>query len=467
MSGGLLAIAASISTLALAASVISAGLLADRLGRRRVLMSALMISAIGGVIVALAPTSSLYLLGRGLAGVGLGAVYGAAFAYIRAVTPLNRVPGALGIFGAVAGLVTVILTFVGGALSSLDWRLAFVVIPAMCLIGLIGVRAILPVQPKVTSGKQDLIGQILLALGVVGVLYGFSHAGKGLLSPLTIGPLLAGLVLLVGFFLFESRNEDRFFPVSLFKNPIFLAAICAGFVYNFGSAISFLQLANLWQYVTKLTSFEVALWQLPLLGVGIISALVFGLLMLRGMTNGAALLIASVVSSAGFVYLGFFHSSSTLLGFLPGLILVGGGMVIAALPFGNLILAEAPANYFGPVTSARTTIGQFFYAAGLALGTVLIDKMTVGGTVAKLEASGVPPTQTGAALDAVTAFASQGTQPSTSLGQQALAIAAPSYASAFGVVMMSTGVITLIVGVIGFLLLRGSPQTAAPAEKRP
>ncbi len=53
---------------------ISAGLLADRLGRRLVLMSALMISAIGGVIVALAPTSSLYLLGRGLAGVGLGAV---------------------------------------------------------------------------------------------------------------------------------------------------------------------------------------------------------------------------------------------------------------------------------------------------------------------------------------------------------------------------------------------------------
>ena len=67
------------------------------------------------------------------------------------------------------------------------------------------------------------------------------------------------------FFLRESTNPNRFFPVGLFKSPIFMAAICAGFVYNFGTAVGFLQLTNLWQFINGLTTLEVSLWQLPFL----------------------------------------------------------------------------------------------------------------------------------------------------------------------------------------------------------
>jgi MFS family permease len=134
MAGGLLALAASISTLALSASVISTGLLADRLGRRRVLMAALALAALGDVVAGLAPVSVVFLLGRVLAGVGLGAVFGASFAYIRVVTPPGRIAGAIGVFGAVCGTVTLGLTFLGGALSSIDWRLAFGVIPAAAVL---------------------------------------------------------------------------------------------------------------------------------------------------------------------------------------------------------------------------------------------------------------------------------------------------------------------------------------------
>ena len=77
-------LAASISTLALAATAISTGLLADSLGRRKVLQVGLLVAIIGDLIVFLAPDTAFYLLGRAIAGVGLGAVYGAAFAYIRA-----------------------------------------------------------------------------------------------------------------------------------------------------------------------------------------------------------------------------------------------------------------------------------------------------------------------------------------------------------------------------------------------
>ena len=76
----------------------------------------------------------------------------------------------------------------------------------------------------------------------------------------------------------------------------------------------------------------------------------------------------------------------------------GAGAVIAAVPYGSLILKEAPAKYFGAVASSRLTFGQFFYAMGIAISTIVIDKLTIGGTTAKLEAAGVSAQQVGTGL---------------------------------------------------------------------
>lgn len=462
MTGGVASLAASISTLALAATVISTGLLADRLGRKKVLVIALIVSAVGDLIVAAAPGSGFYLLGRTVAGIGLGAVYGAGFAYIRAVTPPSRIAAAMGVFGATIALATVILSFVGGAISSLDWRLAFLIIPVACMVALVGVLTLLPTQPKVAEGKPDVLGQLLLALAVVAWLVGFAHANDGLLSPLCGGAFLVGIVAGYGFVWLQNHRSNRFFPVELFRNPIFLAAVCAGFVYNFGTAVAFLQLANLWQYVVQVSSLTVSLWQLPLLGIGIVAALYFGRRMSKGMTAASAILIGALMSAAGFVALAIFRSADSLLGFLPGMLLVGAGVIIASLPYGTLIISQAPEKYYGPVTSSRTTFGQFFYAAGLALGTVLIDKLTIGGVTRKLEAAGATPQQVGTGLDTVTTYAATGDSPASSSGQQALDLAFTSYANSFGIVMLLVAVLTLIAGGIGWLLLKRHGEGSGP-----
>jgi len=461
MSGGLVALAASISTLALAASVITTGLLADRLGRRKVLMAALVLAIIGDLIVALAPTSGFFLAGRAVAGVGLGAIFGAAFAYLRAVVPADKIPGAMGIFGASIGVFTLVFTFVGGSLSGIDWRLAFILIPIVCLISFFLVPLILPAQEPVATGKQDVLGQVLLAAGVIAFLYGVSHLGTSLTSALTLGPIIGGLVLLGIFFTYESKNENRFFPVSIFKEPIFIGAVIVGVVYNFGTAMSFLQITNLWQYVNGETTLTVSLWQLGFLVPGIFAALIFGRLMLKGLSNRAALLIAGFTISIGMVWLAFFNAATSYWLFLPGLIVLGAGLTISSLPYGNLIMKAAPPKYFGPVTSSRTTIGQFFYAMGLAISTVIIDKITVGGTVETLTTAGVPSTQIGTALDSVNAFAAQSTAPTTSLGKQALAAATDSYGTGFATVMIIGAVISLGGAIIGWFLLKSDAHPEA------
>ena len=455
MVGGTLALAASIQTLAIAASVITTGLLADRLGRRRVLMAALLVGTAGSLIVAAAPATVFYMLGQAIIGIGLGAVYGASFAYIRVLADPKKLAAAVGLFSGVIMLGTLVFTFVGGSLSSVNWRAAYLVEPVFCVIGLLLVPIMLPKMGRAANPKSDWLGQILLAAGIIAFLYGVSELASSLTAPKTIVPLIAGVVLLAGFFLRESRNEQRFFPVSLFRQPVFIAAILAGLVYNFGTAVVFLQVTNLWQYINGLGTLEVSLWQIPLIAAGIISALVTGKLMTsKGIPNRVPLLVGGVMTAAGMVLLAIFHSSGTFWGFLPGLVVAGAGVVIAAVPFGNLILKEAPAEYYGPVTSSRTTIGQFLYSIGFAVSTVMIDKLTVGGTVNKLAAAGVPPQQVGTGLDAVTAYAAKSTTPTTSLGKQALADAVTSYGSAFATTMVIAAVICLAAGVIGFLILQ-------------
>lgn len=455
MASGTLALAASIQTLALSASVITTGLIADRIGRRRMLMISLVVAAAGNLVIAAAPSTALYLAGQAVVGIGMGAAYSAAFAYIRVVADPKRLAGAVGLFSGVIMLTVLLVTFIGGSAASVDWRLAFLVLPVLCAIACVLTPIMLPVEPPVANPRSDYPGQALLALGIIAFLYGVSEAAVSLSAPRTLVPLAVGALLIAGFLLRESRNEQRFFPVSLFRRPAFIAAILAGLVYSFGTAVIFLQVTNLWQYVTGLKTMEVALWQIPLIAAGIVSALVAGRLMsARGATNRSVLLVGGLATGAGMALLAVSHSATSIWGFLPGLVLAGGGVVIAAVPFGNLMLQEAPAEYYGPVTSSRSTIGQFLYSIGFAFSTVLVDRLTVGGTVAKLTAAGVPPQQVGTGLDAVTAYAARSTTPATSLGREALADAVVSYGSAFAVTMCVSGAICAIAGVVGFFLLR-------------
>jgi MFS family permease len=455
MSGSTQALASSTQTMAIAASVITTGLLADRIGRRRLLMIALTVGIVGQLTVAMAPTAGIYMIGQAVAGVGLGATYCAAFGLLNAVVPKERLAGAMGAFTSILMFATVILTFAGGSLSGVNWRLTFVLIPAVSAVCLIFVPLVVPKVAKVIGGSLDPIGQIVLVAGIVSFLFACSQFAESLTAPTTLVPLVLGVILLASFVIWEKRNPTAFFPVELFTKPVFIAAMAAGFIFNFGNAVGFLQLTNLWQYVTGIPSSTVALWQLPLMASGIVAGYVTGRAMSKGLSDRVVILIGGTVTLVGMGSFAFVHRSHALLAFIPGSVLVGAGVVIAAVPYGSLILRDAPAEYLGPVTSSRTTAGQFFYTLGFSLSTVLVGRLTRHGVTRHLEAIGVPANRLSTGLDAVNAFALSGAKPSTTLGDAALRAAGISYGHAFSVTMILTGVLCFAAGFGGFVLLSG------------
>ena len=468
MSGGEVALAASLQTIAIAASVITTGLLADRLGRRKVLLAALIVGAAGGAVSGLAPVASIYFLGQILTGIGLGAVYGAAFGYIHAVAKAGKLTSALGVFGATIGLTTLIITFLGGTLVGVNWRLGFFVITVFSVICFFLVPWILPKIATIKNERLDIVGQILLSVGIIGFLYGVSQLGKSLTAPATLAPLVAGAVIIAAFFVFESKSKGAFYPVSLFKSPVFIAAILAGFVFNYGTAVAFLQTTNLWQYVTGVSTKDVAMWQVPLVAAGIVGALLTGRQMAKGLSNRNALLIGTVLAVVGFVLLAVVSSQKSFFAFLPGTILAGAGVIIVSIPFGNLIIKEAPPAQYGPVTSSRTTIGQFWYSIGFAISTVLVDKLTLGGVTGKLTEADVQPDMISTAISSVTTFVKTGDEPTTQIGKEALADAVSSYASGYTTVMLISAALMLLAGIVAALLLRKADAAAeGPAKTDP
>jgi MFS family permease len=453
-SASVTALASSISTLALAATVIASGLLADRIGRRRLLMVALVVAAAGDVAVAGSTNAPLYLLGRAVAGIGLGAIFAAAFAYVRTVAAHN-VGAALGQFGAMGGITTMVGGFLGGTLVTANWRLAYLVVPVLCAAGFLLVPWLLPKAPRVKTGPVDWAGLGLIAVGTTGILYGISHASTSLSDPGTWQPLAIGVIALVILAVHEGRARRPVFPVGLFRSPVFVAAALTVLVWNFAQAVTVLQLSNLWQYVERYTPTMVTVGQLPFSLVAIIGSVMVGRSLARGRSPRSRILLGFGLMALGFLSLAVLPLGHSYGLYLPALALIGFGLPYAMVPSGQLFMSEAPAKSFGPVTSSKTAMGQFGYAVGLAGSMVLVNNLTDGGIVHRLVKAGVPPSQTGQGLDAVTQYVNTGTPAHSQLGHEALQAAATSYTHAFASMMLVAAVIVAATGIVAYLLLMG------------
>ncbi len=381
--GSLVALAASVSTFMLAATVITTGMFADRLGRRKVLIAALIVTALGDLLVFVAIDSWIFIAGRAAAGIGLGAVYGASFAYIKQFAKGSAgIAGAIAVWGGSALSVSLILSFSGASLVGLDWRTAFLLIPIFSMIAIPVTLLVLPRDRRsiTTNEDWDVVAQLLLAFGIIGLLYGVSSATESLTAPQSLGPIALGCGLLVAFVVYEHhRGEAAMFPVGLFRKPIFAAAILAGLVFNLGNGALLLSFSNLFQFENGLSGMGVATAQLPYLFAMIAGIVIVGRLVGSGrMSESAAVGLGTVTLIVGLLIFAVtaLGQPDSIWAYVPALAICGFGVILPSIPYGALVLAQADAQHLGVVSSSRPMIGQFWYAVGLSISTVVIARVT-------------------------------------------------------------------------------------------
>src|SRR6266513_3758571 len=136
--------------LTLAALVLTAGSLADRLGRRRLFAAGVAIFSAASLLCAVAPDPTFLNLSRALQGVGGAVMFAVSLALVAQEFPAGRERGtAMGIYGATIGAAVAIGPLVGGALTDwLGWSSVFYLnIP-------IGIAAIAVTQTKLAESRD-------------------------------------------------------------------------------------------------------------------------------------------------------------------------------------------------------------------------------------------------------------------------------------------------------------------------
>ncbi len=449
------ALAAGISTLALAATVIPGGLLADRIGRRLVVSLAVLVSAAGQILTANSWDAGSYLSGRVITGIALGMVFGGAYGMLKNVSSTKSLGPAMAMFNVTNGIIPVIAMVVGGVLVGQNWRDAYYVLPVVSIIAFILIPIILPKVDKVPGGKADFFGMIFLAIGVAGLLYGISQATKGVATPAFLVPVLVGLVGLVAFTIREQRSSHPVFPIQMLKHPAFVGAVIMGIFWNFGSGAISQMLPNIWQYVTHVPTALIGIAQLPATAAGIAGSLVAGALLGKGRPARFIAVTGYGLLVVGFIDFVFAGAADNYWVFVPGLVIAGVGYMMNATTQGNLFLGLAPAKFFGPVSSSKLVVGQFGYSLGLTGTTTVISILTV----AKVDhlTKGAVTGQSN--WDSITHFMTTGAtdgsdtavnEALTNVGQKAIEGA---YSAAFAETAAISAVLIAIAGVLMFISL--------------
>jgi MFS family permease len=221
-----------------AATVLAAGSLADRIGRRRVLRAGIAVFGLSAALIAVSPDAAVIDVLRGVQGLGSGAVVSAGAAVLAHATSGPRRVRVFGLLGASFGAGTALGPLVAGGLSHLGGcRAVFIVIAAGAAVAFVAARFALesrdPAAARIDLPGMACFGGALLILSV-----GFVRAGSaGWSDPWALSAFTAAIVLLAAFVVVELRSPHAMFDVRLFRRPAFTAVICLPFSVTFGLVI--------------------------------------------------------------------------------------------------------------------------------------------------------------------------------------------------------------------------------------
>ncbi|MFJ4004885.1 MFS transporter [Streptomyces sp. NPDC090023] len=360
--------------LACASLLILFGTLGDRVGRRRVLLLGYALFGLASALAALAHNGETLILARALLGVGGAMIMPATLSILRQVFPDRRERAlAIGIWSAVAAVGAAVGPLLGGfLLEHFWWGSVFLVNIPLMLVSLPIGRMLLPESRGERDGPWDIVGALMAAGGLFGVVLGVKRLGGGedMTGPLTLIPLLVGVALLVLFVRRQSRRAHPLVDLSMFRRPAFSTSV--GCIVLAMLALVGLELiaAQYLQLVLGLSPLQTGLRLLPLT-VAAMAAGLAGARVLRALGPRRMVCAGFVLTAVAVVLLTAMggHDNTPLL--LSGFVLLGFGLETTLFGAYESMLSEAPADRAG----GAAAIGETSYQLGAGIGIALLGSV--------------------------------------------------------------------------------------------
>lgn len=240
-------------TIVLAALLVSAGRLADRVGRRRLFIVGLVVFLLGSALCGLSRSLPTLVLARVVQAAGAACLLPTSLALLLPEFPPAERPAAIGVWAAVGGVAAAAGPPLGGVLVHASWRLVFLVNLPVGVIALGYSLSLLRESSEESQPRSDLVGSALLIFGVGALALGLVKAPDwGWGSGRTLGAL-AGAALTLGAFAAHCLTARS--PVlepALVKVRSFALANLAGGLFSTAFAAmllgSVLFMTDVWRY---------------------------------------------------------------------------------------------------------------------------------------------------------------------------------------------------------------------------
>ncbi|GID93175.1 MFS transporter [Amorphoplanes digitatis] len=216
-------------TLVFAGLLFTAGILADRFGRRLTLTVGLALFGTASLLSAYAQSADQLIWARALMGLGAAAVMPATLSIIANVFDPRERGRAIGVWAGAVGLGVAIGPIVGGLLlEHFWWGSVFLINVPIVIAGVVLVLTLVPESRDPKPGRIDLVGVLLSIVGLTLLTYGVIEGGEnGFGQAESWGTLVVSVAVLAGFILYERSIDHPSLDVKLFAIPQFSASVAA------------------------------------------------------------------------------------------------------------------------------------------------------------------------------------------------------------------------------------------------
>ena len=234
-----------------AGSVLVAGSLSDRFGRKGMLLAGLSVFGLASLAGGLTDTPGALIAARAVMGVGAAMVFPSTLSLMTNVFTEQRERAlAIGLWGAITGAAIALGPIVGGwLLQASDWRSIFFAMTPIAAIAGVLVARYVPTSRNPHAPRTDRAGFALSTATVALLVYAIIEApNHGWGSTRTLGSFMLTALLAAAFVAWERRTEQPMLELSLFGNPRFTAASAS-------VAISFFALSGFIFLVTQYAQF--------------------------------------------------------------------------------------------------------------------------------------------------------------------------------------------------------------------
>jgi EmrB/QacA subfamily drug resistance transporter len=389
--------------LVLAAAMLPAGLLGDRYGRKKVLVASLVLFGIGSTGCAYSTSVGEFMVARvviGLAGAGLIVM---AFAVLTVLFDKKERPKAVGVMAGATFVAFPIGPILGGwLLSNFWWGWVFLINVPVVVIALAAVVGLVPESRAPERPGLDLVGVASSAAGLVILTYGLIKAGQdGWSDVYALAMMVGGLVLLIGFFVWERRLSGRPGGQPLLDLSLFTSAS-----FTWGVILAMLPIVAMLGILFTMPQYFQGVLGTDAMGSGLrLLPLVAGLMI--GAIPAARvvqLVGAKVAVATGFAVLavGLVLGSMMSVGSSP--LFVAGWMSVAGLGTG-LAMATSMSAALVELDEEKSGVGsgvmQAVNKTGAPLGIAILGSVLSAGYLARVDLAGLSTTAAAATRQSV------------------------------------------------------------------